>query len=168
MRQYLALKTLYTFIATSIASSGINMDTLSENIPPYEKFGFELLQRAFGKGLPNQWENDFARVFWQCLEINNGGFEQWIGNTGKAGVYETLAALQRFSLSGAHRITLDAFDLGNLAGFEETKPIHEHLKETLEDWFEKFRLLDEAYWEESERIHQTLNREYQTHVVELQ
>ena len=144
------------------------MDMPSENIPPHEKFGFELLDKAFGEGLPKQWENDYARIFWQCLEVYNGGFEQWIGNTGMKGAHETLEALQRYSLNEAHRITQEVFKLGNLEAFDEDKPIHEYLEETLEDWFKKFRLLDEAYWQQTDVIHAALKREHHAHFVGLQ
>ena len=142
------------------------MDTFSEPIPPFERFGFDIIDRAFRGPQLQPWENDYARIFWQCLEVANGGFEQWIGNTGKAGVIETLEALERFSLFEALRITKEVFVLVSLDTYDENAH-YEHLNKTI-DWFAKLRVLDEAFWGEIENIHKTLKGFHQSRVVEMQ
>ena len=144
------------------------MTASSESFSPYEKFGFALLDRAFGGPVLQPWENDYARIFWQCLEVYNGGFEQWVGNTGKAGVIETLDALQRCSLLEVRRITKQASQLLQLDSYDEKTSLNDHLNNAVVDGRTKLRELDEAYWDECEYIHKALKGIYKDRVQELQ
>lgn len=137
-------------------------------VPAYEQFGFKLIEQAFGGPPLQPWENDYARIFWQCLEVNNGGFEQWVGNTGKAGVVETLDALYRCSLLEVRRVTKEACDLMQLDAYDGNTPYRDYLDRNVTDWFAKLRVLDEAYWDMCDDIHDVLKSIHQNHVVTLQ
>jgi|SRR5215813_12226066 len=141
----------------------IKMDEQSQQIPPHERFGFTLLDRAFSGESLEQWENDYARLFWQLLEVHNGGYEQWIGNTGKAGALETLEALARYRLHESHRITAEAFQLGKLHGFDEEVSYYDYLEDHVQDWYERFRPLDEAYWNTANEVDAFLQDLYRQH-----
>src|SRR5262245_2807818 len=78
-------------------------------IPAHEEFGYAVTERAIRGEWLESWEDDFAHLFWQSLEIHNGGFYQWIGNTGVGGALETLEILDRYRFAESHRATREAF-----------------------------------------------------------
>jgi hypothetical protein len=136
------------------------MSDTTNQIPAHERFGYDVVERAL-KGVPlKDWENDFARLFWQSLEVHNGGFEQWIGNTGREGVIETLAALERHSLHAVHQITKEATEILKLADWDERDLFFSYLEENITNWPERLRPLDEKYWNEADTFDGVLQTLY--------
>ena len=135
---------------------GEEMSHTMQPIPPHEKFGYEVVERAMTVGSLERWENDYARMFWQSLEVHNGGLEQWIGNTGKEGVAETLDALTRLPAEAVHRITSEAVEITQLEGWKEDLPFFDYLENNVPNWSERLRPLEEPYWNEAEELDQRL------------
>ena len=132
----------------------------TNQIPAHEQFGYEVVERAL-KGAPMaEWENDFARLFWQSLEVHNGGFEQWIGNTGKEGIFETLAALERHSLHTVHQITNEATEVVRLTDWDEQDGFFSYLEKRIRNWPERLRPLDQRYWDEADGLDAVLQMLY--------
>ncbi|HEY4262267.1 MAG TPA: hypothetical protein VGM98_19055 [Schlesneria sp.] len=133
------------------------MNDSSGITPPHEQFGYTVVERALsGEGL-RPWENDYARLFWQSLEVHNGGFAQWIGNTGVEGALETLEILDRRGFFESHRVTKLAFELVKLDSYNGKLSFYEYLGANVGDWFERLRGLDEAYWNDADVFDKKLN-----------
>src|SRR5262245_57291622 len=128
----------------------MNMSDTFSPRPPHERFGYDVVQRALAGERLEPWENDYARLFWQSLEIHNGGFEQWIGNTGVEGALETLDILERHGLSESHRLTKEAFELIKLGSYNAAESFYDYLEANIENWFERLRPLDEGFWDDAE------------------
>jgi hypothetical protein len=134
--------------------------------PAYERFGFDLLERAFNGSPLLQWQTDYARLFWQSLEVHAGGFQQWMGNLGKAGVFETLEALKRHSLDAVEAITREAVNLTKLSEWNEEKTsLSGHLEEHLSEGWARLGALDMRYYQEAERLDAKLQALYDEHPV---
>lgn len=108
------------------------------------------------------WEKDYARLFWQSLEVHNGGFAQWIGNTGIEGALETLEILDHREFSESHRVTKLAFEIVKLDSYTGEEPFYEYLEKYVDDWFERLRPLDEAYWDDADAFDEKLKEFYRT------
>jgi hypothetical protein len=138
------------------------MSDSANQIPPHERFGYAVIKRAMKGEALKPWENDYARLFWQFLEIHNGGFEQWIGNTGVAGDLETLEILERYGLTKSHRATKAAFDIVKLGSYITKEPFYNYLEANIEDWFERLRPLNEAFWDDADAVAEKLLEIYNT------
>lgn len=136
------------------------MGDSASQLPPHEQFGYDVVKRAMMGESLEQWENDYARLFWQSLEIHNGGFEQWIGNTGIEGASETLEILERHGLSKSHRLTKEAFDIVKLGSYIAEESFYDYLEANIEDWFERLRPLDEAFWDDADACDEKLREIY--------
>ena len=94
-----------------------------------------------GEVLP-EWEIDFARISWQSMQVHNGGFEQWIGNTGREGARETLIALRRFGAGSVAELTKDVLDLTRFESWDEKDSFYNYLEGTIEGWWEILKPLN--------------------------
>jgi hypothetical protein len=138
------------------------MSESASNRPPHERFGYEVVERALSGGQLAPWENDYARLFWQTLEVHNGGFEQWIGNTGVEGALETLEILERHGFSESYRVTKLAFEIAKLDSYIGEEPFYDYLEANVDDWFERLRPLDEAYWDDADAFDEKMKGIYRT------
>lgn len=136
------------------------MSDSTSNIPPHQQFGYNVVERALAGERLAPWENDYARLFWQSLEVHNGGFEQWIGNTGVEGALETLEILDRRAFSESHRVTKLAFEILKLHSYTGEQPFYEYLEANVHDWFERLRPLDEAYWDDADTFDEKMKDIY--------
>ncbi len=142
--------------------SETSMNNSANNIPPHEQFGYSVVERALTGEQLAPWENEYARLFWQTLEVHNGGFEQWIGNTGVKGALETLEILDRHGFSESHRVTKLAFEIVKLDSYTEKEQFYDYLEAHVDDWFERLRPLDEAYWDDADAFDEKLKEIYDT------
>ena len=138
------------------------MNDLARNVPPLEQFGYNVVKRALAGERLSLWENDYARLFWQSLEVHNGGFEQWIGNTGVEGALETLEILDRRGFYESHRVTKTVFAILKLDSYAGEEPFYEYLEANVADWFEQIRPLNEAYWDDADGFDEKLKEIYRT------
>jgi hypothetical protein len=138
------------------------MSDSSSNIPPHEQFGYKVIERAFAGERLSQWENDYARLFWQSLEIHNGGFEQWVGNSGVEGVLETLEILDRCGFSESYRVTKLAIEILKLHTYAGEQSFYEYLETNIDGWYERLRPLYEAYWDDADTFDEKLKDIYHT------
>jgi hypothetical protein len=129
----------------------------------HEQFGYDVARRALAGERLQPWENDYAHLFWQSLEIHNGGFEQWIGNTGVEGALETLETLGRHVLAESHRVTKVAFEIVKLDSYNAEGTFYDYLDANIENWFERLRPLDEAFWDDAEAVDEKLKEIYNTY-----
>jgi hypothetical protein len=138
------------------------MSESANNVPPHERFGYDVVERAMTGGRLAPWENDYARLFWQTLEVHNGGFEQWIGNTGVEGALETLEILERRGFTESHRLTKLAFEIVKLDCYNGEEPFYDYCEANVADWFERLRPLDEAYWDDAGAFDEKMKEIYLT------
>lgn len=138
------------------------MSDSTGNIPPHERFGYHVVERALAGEQLAPWESDYARLFWQTLEVHNGGFEQWIGNTGLEGALETLEILDRCGFSESHRVTKLAFDIVKLDSYDGEEPFYDYVEGNVDDWLERLRPLDEAYWNDADAFDEKLKEIFLT------
>jgi hypothetical protein len=140
-----------------LSFGGWTMNDLSGTTPPHEQFGYTVVERALSGERLRQWENDYAHLFWQSLEVHNGGFAQWIGNTGVEDALETLEILNRRGFSESHRVTKLAFEAVKLDSYSGKLSFYEYLEANVCDWYERLRPLDEAYWDDADAFDKKLN-----------
>jgi len=137
------------------------MSDSTDEIPPHERFGYDVVERALaGEGLP-PWENDYARLFWQSLEVHNGGFEQWIGNTGVEGALETLDILDRLDFGESHRLTKLAFDVMKVWSYTGEESFYAYLDAYVDSWSERLEPLEEAYFDDADAFDEKLRQIFQ-------
>ncbi len=136
------------------------MSESARNMPPHEQFGYKVVELAFSGKELGAWESDYANLFWQSLEIHNGGFEQWIGNIGVEHALRTLEILERNGFSESHRVTKLVFEIVKLHTYTGEQPFYKYLETSIDDWFDRLRTLNEAYWDDADNFDEKLKEIY--------
>ena len=128
--------------------------TMSNMIDYSERFneiGGAISQKAFSGASLEFAEAVIMDVYWQYVQVSNGGFEQWLGNSGIERAKSTVASLKTVGSSVVLRIT-EEFLATLPKELDNDAAINMHLKNLTPEEYEDYSRFSHSYYDFEEDV----------------
>ena len=77
---------------------------------------------------------------------------------------ETLEILSRYGFTESLRLSKLAFEVVKLHSWSEEQSMYDYLESNIDNWSERLRPLDEAYWDDADAFDEKLRHVYEANI----